>query len=286
MAKQNSILSQTVFPQIESAGTLSEAPRRHLEGTFEEERKDTDGENRTTVLEKGKLILFPVPIGADDINVSLPTANLDLLSSCRTFIVEELRTARRFLKKAGYPYAIDDTQFFELNEHTTHKEIGCYLDAIERGENVGLLSEAGLPCVADPGAMITRIAQRRGIEIVPLVGPSSLMLALMASGFNGQSFAFVGYLPVDKNKRNTTIHRLEERLHREHQTQIFIEAPYRNNQMLEALCTALQPETLICVACDLTLPTQQIRSLPAARWKKERMGWNLHKRNTVFLIGE
>ena len=234
---------------------------------------------------KGRLILFPVPIGAEDINYSLPSANRELLASCRTFIVEELRTARRFLKKAGYPYPIDDTVFFELNEHTTHGEIDGYLDAIERGENIGLLSEAGLPCVADPGAMITRVAQRRDIEVVPLIGPSSLMLALMASGFNGQSFAFVGYLPVDKNKRASEIRRLEERVRREHQTQIFIEAPYRNNQMLEALCITLSPQTMVCVACDLTQPTQQIRSLTAAAWRKEREKWNLHKRNTVFLIG-
>ncbi|MBR5092012.1 MAG: SAM-dependent methyltransferase [Bacteroidales bacterium] len=235
---------------------------------------------------KGKLILFPVPIGAEEIASSLPAQNIEWLASCRTFIVEELRTARRFLKKAGYPYAIDDTTFHVLNEHTTHEEIGNYLDAIEKSENIGLLSEAGLPCVADPGAMITRVAQRRGIEIVPLVGPSSLMLALMASGFNGQNFAFNGYLPVDKSKRAAAIRHLEERLHREHQTQLFIEAPYRNNQMLEALSTALQPNTMICVACDLTLPTQYIRSLTAAKWQKERTKVDLHKRNTVFLIGE
>lgn len=235
---------------------------------------------------KGRLILFPVPIGADDIGISLPANNMELLATCRTFIVEELRSARRFLKKAGYPHAIDDTVFLKLNEHTSQEDIVGHLDAIERGENIGLLSEAGLPCVADPGAMITRVAQRRGIEVVPLVGPSSLMLALMASGFNGQSFAFAGYLPVDKSKRAAAIRHLEERLHREHQTQIFIEAPYRNNQMLEALCTVLQPQTMICVACDLTMPTQQIRSLSAAKWQKEREKWNLHKRNTVFLIGE
>ena len=235
---------------------------------------------------KGRLILFPVPIGADDIGISLPANNMELLATCRTFIVEELRSARRFLKRAGYPYPIDNTVFLELNEHTSQEDIVGHLDAIERGENIGLLSEAGLPCVADPGAMITRVAQRRGIEVVPLVGPSSLMLALMASGFNGQSFAFAGYLPVDKSKRAAAIRHLEERLHREHQTQIFIEAPYRNNQMLEALSTVLQADTLVCVACDLTLPTQYIRTMPAAKWKKEREKTDLHKRNTVFLIGE
>jgi 16S rRNA (cytidine1402-2'-O)-methyltransferase len=217
---------------------------------------------------------------------SLPKHNLELLATCRTFIVEELRTARRFLKKAGYPHPIDNTVFHVLNEHTTHEEIGGYLDAIERGDNIGLLSEAGLPCVADPGAMITKVAQRRGIEIVPLIGPSSLMLSLMASGFNGQSFAFVGYLPVDKGKRAAAIRHLEERVHREHQTQIFIEAPYRNNQMLESLASTLNPQTMVCMACDLTLPTQYIRSLTAAKWQKERTKVDLHKRNTVFLIGE
>ena len=235
---------------------------------------------------QGKLILFPVPIGADDINMSLPTADIEMLGRCHTFIVEEVRTARRFLKRAGYSYPIDETVFLELNEHTSHEDIAGYLDAIDRGEDIGLLSEAGLPCVADPGAMITRVAQRRGIEVVPLVGPSSLMLALMASGLNGQHFAFAGYLPVDKARRAAALRHLEERAHREHQTQIFIEAPYRNNQMLEALAATLHPDTMVCVACDLTLPTQYIRTHTASQWKKERDKVDLHKRNTVFLIGE
>lgn len=248
-------------------------------------------------MRKGKLILFPVPIGdygqkgtgtdtADEMALSLPQGNMELLATCRTFIVEELRSARRFLKRAGYPYPIDDTVFLELNEHTTHDAVCHHLDAIERGENIGLLSEAGLPCVADPGAMITRIAQRRGIEVVPLVGPSSLMLALMASGLNGQQFAFKGYLPVDRSARAATLRRIEEHVHHTHETQIFIEAPYRNNQMLEALSTVLQADTLVCVACDLTLPTQYIRTLPSSKWKAERGKIDLHKRNTVFLIGE
>lgn len=231
------------------------------------------------------LILFPVPIGAEDINVSLPSANLDLLNTCHTFIVEELRTARRFLKKVGYEHAIDDTTFFVLNEHTSEVDTAHYLDAALKGENVGLLSEAGLPCVADPGMMVTRQAQRLGVEIMPLVGPSSLMLALMASGLNGQSFAFNGYLPVDKHERMQAVRKLEARSLKEHQTQLFIEAPYRNNQMLESLSQALMPDTRICVACDITLPTQYIRTFTARQWQKEREKINLHKRNTVFLIG-
>ncbi|MCR5423804.1 MAG: SAM-dependent methyltransferase [Bacteroidales bacterium] len=233
----------------------------------------------------GKLILFPVPIGAEDYDVSLPQINKSLINTCHTFIVEELRTARRFLKAAGYTSAIDDTTFFLLNEHTTEQETAHYLDALDRGENVGLLSEAGLPCVADPGVMVTRQAQRRGYEIVPLVGPSSLMLALMASGLDGQHFAFNGYLPVDKRERTAAIRSIEMRALKEGQTQIFIEAPYRNNQMLEALCDTCHDDTCICVATDITMPTQMVRTLTVRQWRIERSKVNLHKRNTVFLLG-
>ncbi|MBR1644136.1 MAG: SAM-dependent methyltransferase [Bacteroidales bacterium] len=233
----------------------------------------------------GKLILFPVPIGHDTMSLALPPANATLLASCHTFVVEELRTARRFLKQAGYPHPIDDTTFYVLNEHTAESETTHYLDPIERGENVGLLSEAGLPCVADPGMVLTRAAQQRGFEVVPLVGPSSLMLALMGSGLNGQHFSFVGYLPVDRRERAATLRQLEVHARRQQETQIFIEAPYRNNQMLEALSTVCAPDTMICVACDLTLPTQYIRTYSAQRWRTERAHIDLHKRNTVFLLG-
>ncbi len=233
----------------------------------------------------GRLILFPVPIGAEDVEASLPAYNLQLLNGCHTFIVEELRTARRFLKHVGYQQSIDETTFHILNEHTEPAEIGYYLDPIDKGEDVGLLSEAGLPCVADPGALVTRMAQSKCVEIVPLVGPSSLMLALMASGLNGQQFAFLGYLPVDRHQRAAAIRSIEQTAIRTGQTQIFIEAPYRNNQMLEALSDTCHPETLICVACDLTLASQTVRTLTAAQWRKQRQNINLHKRNTVFLVG-
>lgn len=233
---------------------------------------------------QGCLILFPVHIGCDDLSHSIPSYNSELLYGCHTFIVEELRTARRFLKHAGYPHSIDDTTFYLLNEHTSQKDIDTYLDAISRGEDVGLLSEAGLPCVADPGRLITAMAQRKNIEIIPLVGPSSLMLALMASGFNGQNFAFNGYLPIDRHDRIVAIKNLETKVHKEHQTQIFIEAPYRNNQMLATLAETLRPDTQICVAADLTLPTQYIVTKPARHWRTNPP--NIHKRNTVFLIGE
>lgn len=235
---------------------------------------------------RGKLILFPVPIGAEEVGMSLPAANVELLNSCRIFIVEELRSARRFLKRVGYIHAIEDVEFFVLNEHTAPEAVEQYLDGIETGDNVGLFSEAGLPCVADPGAMAVRVAQQRGVEVVPLVGPSSLMLALMASGLGGQSFAFVGYLPVERVLRVQALHRLENRVLHEHQTQLFIEAPYRNDQLLDAIIATLRPTTRLCVACDITLPTQQIRMETIAWWKTERQQWHLHKRNTVFLIGE
>lgn len=228
------------------------------------------------------LILFPVPIGADDVDISLPPYNKAMLNTCHHFIVEELRTARRNLKRMGYEHPIDDTQFYELNEHTSELEIDHYLDPIAQGCNIGLMSEAGLPCVADPGALITRMAQRRGIPIVPLVGPSSIMMGLMASGFNGQNFAFIGYLPIDKAKRQSTLKTLEQRIYREHQTQILIEAPYRNNQLLAELAATLQPTTLICVACDISLPSQYIVARPARQWIADVP--NLHKRNTVFLL--
>ncbi|MBP5547806.1 MAG: SAM-dependent methyltransferase [Bacteroidales bacterium] len=231
------------------------------------------------------LILFPVPIGADDISVSLPPYNFELLCGCRTFIVEEIRTARRFLKHAGYPHDINDVIFHVLNEHTSEQEIVHYLDVAEMGENIGLLSEAGLPCIADPGALVTRLAQSKRIEVVPLVGPSSLMLALMASGLNGQHFEFHGYLPVDRSQRASAIRALESSALKTGKTQIFIEAPYRNNQMLQSLVETCHPNTMICVACDLTLPTQTIRTLSSAQWQRQREAMNLHKRNTVFLIG-
>ena len=232
-------------------------------------------------MSKGKLILFPVTIGGS-LEMSLPAGNRNLMDSCHTFIVEEVRTARRFLKSVGYPHPIDDTVFLELNEHTDPRTIGDYLNPVERGENIGLLSEAGLPCIADPGALVTQMAQQKGIAVVPLVGPSSLMMTLMASGLNGQNFAFAGYLPVERTKRERTIKMLEARSFKERQTQIFIEAPYRNNQMMQSLVSVCHDETLVCVGCDIMLPTQYIRTLTAAQWRKNMP--ELHKRNTVFAI--
>ncbi|MBQ6046994.1 MAG: SAM-dependent methyltransferase [Bacteroidales bacterium] len=231
----------------------------------------------------GRLILFPVPIGGT-LAASLPEGNAELLANCHTFIVEEVRTARRFLSSAGYPFPIPSVAFFTLNEHTRPEEITHYLDSIFEGEDIGLLSEAGLPCVADPGSLVTAAAQRLGIEIVPLVGPSSLMLALMASGFNGQNFCFLGYLPVDKAQRRQAVLSLEQRAWRDNQTQLFIEAPYRNNALLQALLETLRHDTLLCVATDIMLPSQSIVTRSVAQWRRNPI--DINKRNTVFLISK
>lgn len=229
-----------------------------------------------------KLILFPVPIGEDTVDACIPPFNREMLNTCHHFIVEDLRTARRNLKRMGYTGEIDSTIFYELNEHTPETEITTYLDPIAEGFNVGLMSEAGLPCIADPGSLITSMAHRQGIEILPLVGPSSIFLALMASGFNGQNFAFNGYPPVGANKLGAILKTIETRIYRDSQTQIFIEAPYRNDKLLAFLASKLMPTTRICVACDLTLPTQFIRTRMARLWLTDPP--QLHKRPAIFLL--
>ncbi len=228
------------------------------------------------------LYLFPTPIADNDLKYSIPEVNLELLNHCDCFIVEDLRSARRFLKKAGYKKDFEEVEFFILNEHTKVEEIEDYLDPIKNGKNIGLMSEAGLPCIADPGQMVVSMAQSKGIKIVPLVGASSLMMALMASGFNGQNFAFVGYLPVDKTLRARKIKELEAIAIKTNQTQIFIEAPYRNNQMLESLTQNLNPDTSICIGVDISMSSEQIITKTANGWKKTKI--DLNKRNTVFLI--
>lgn len=236
---------------------------------------------------RGKLILFPVSIGAE-IEASLPAYNQAWLNRCHIFIVEEVRTARRNLIKMGYQHPMDEVTFLELNEHTREEEMADYLDPIEQGEHIGLMSEAGMPCIADPGSLITRKAQLLGIEMVPLVGPSSLLLALMGSGFNGQNFAFAGYLPIDAAERQSRLRTMEQRIYKESQTQIIIEAPYRNDKLLKELSSKLQPTTLICVACDIMLPTQYLRTLPARQWgvllDDADKPLSFHKRPAIFLL--
>ena len=228
------------------------------------------------------MILIPCTLGDVFPEVVLPISVTEQLNTCDVFIVENLRSARRFLKKAGLIKAIDDLQFFEINKRTNIQEIPSFLKGIEEGKNVGILSEAGCPGVADPGAEVVKTAHQKNIEVVPLVGPSSILLALMASGMNGQNFSFIGYLPKEKSERRRKIQELEKHSQYQNQTQIFIETPFRNNHLLEDLGEFCSGNTEIVVACDLTLPSQYIKRLRASEWRKEKV--NLHKRPAIFLL--
>ena len=234
--------------------------------------------------EKGKLYLIPNTLGDTPLSKILPQGNLDTIMTIKDFIVEDLKNARRFLSKAGWRGQIESLNFFVLNEHSRTKEIQNYLRTAEKGKNIGLLSDAGSPCVADPGADIVAMAHRKGIQVIPLVGPSSILLSLMASGFNGQNFAFLGYLPRDRGPREKTIREIEKKAYSLNQTQMFIEAPYRNNHMLESLIKTCDPTTKICVARDITLDEEIIISQTVAEWKKQKNLPELHKRNTIFLL--
>lgn len=230
----------------------------------------------------GIVYLFPVNLAESPLEQVLPSYNSVLIHAIRHFIVEDVRTARRFLKQVNKEFDIDGCTFYTLNQHTTPEALSDYLQVVLNGENIGLLSEAGCPAIADPGADIVRIAQEKGIKVVPLVGPSSILLALMGSGFNGQRFAFEGYLPVEKDERIRTIKRLETRSYSEDTTEIFIETPYRNARMLEDLVGTLRPQTRICVALDLTGPSEFIRTLRVSEWKKSLP--LLPKTPCIFLI--
>ena len=232
----------------------------------------------------GCLYLIPTPLGDYPPGEVLTPSVLETICHLDTFIVEELRSARRFLSAAGLKGHIQDLRLAELNEHTTPSEVEDLLPLFE-GRDVGLLSEAGLPAVADPGALAVELCHRHGIKVCPLVGPSSLMLALMASGLNGQSFAFCGYLPAKTEERRSAIRTIEKTSRAMNQTQIFIETPYRSDAMLTDLALTLAPATRICIAADLTMPSQTIFTMSATDWKKHiAEGFTIGKRPCVFLI--
>ncbi len=233
-------------------------------------------------MSKGKLYLIPTPLGEGDPARVLPASVLEVIPTLDCFVVEELRTARRFLSAAGLKGHIDGLEFHELNEHTRPQEVEAFAKLFEEGRCVGLLSEAGLPAVADPGALLVALCHRHGIEVVPLVGPSSLMLALMASGLNGQSFAFVGYIPAKTEERRSAIKTLEKRSAAARQTQILIETPYRNDSLLADLLACLNGHTRVCVAANLTCPDQFIQTRTVAEWKSNPI--TIGKRPCVFLI--
>ena len=231
---------------------------------------------------KGKLYLIPSPLGDYDPAEVIPAPTLDLLQHTSCFVVEEVRTARRYLSRAGLKGHIQELEFHELNEHTTAEEVEKFAALFDDGRDVGLISEAGLPAVADPGAALVALCHRRGIEVVPQVGPSSLMLALMASGLNGQSFTFCGYLPAKTEERRNAIKSIEKVSQSKRQTQIFIETPYRNDAMFSDLLQSCRPSTKICIAANITMPDEYIRTKTVAEWKKENP--IIGKRPCVFLI--
>ena len=231
---------------------------------------------------KGRLYLIPSPLGDNDPAEVIPAPTLALLQGIRCYVVEEVRTARRYLSRAGLKGRIAELEFHELNEHTTQQEVEALAGLFDDGRDVGLISEAWLPAVADPGAALVALCHRRGITVVPQVGPSSLMLALMASGLNGQSFAFCGYLPAKAEERRSALKAVEKVSQAQRQTQIVIETPYRNDSFFADMLQALKPSTRICVAADITLPDAYIRTHTAAEWKKENL--IIGKRPCVFLI--
>jgi 16S rRNA (cytidine1402-2'-O)-methyltransferase len=230
----------------------------------------------------GKLYLIPTPLGEGNPADVLPATVLELLPTLPCFVVEEVRTARRFLSQAGLKGHIEGLEFHQLNEHTPQAQVEEYLQLFNGGRSVGLLSEAGLPAVADPGSLLVALCHRHGIEVVPLVGPSSLMLALMSSGLNGQSFAFVGYIPAKADERRSALKALEKRSAAARQTQILIETPYRNDALLADMLQCLGPGTRLCIAANLTCPDAFIRTRTVAQWKAAPV--SIGKRPCVFLL--
>jgi 16S rRNA (cytidine1402-2'-O)-methyltransferase len=232
------------------------------------------------------LYLIPCPI-SDDTAVAdvTPVSNQAIINSLDYFIVENTRSARRFLSKSGYARAIDDATFVELNEHTTSPtEIAKMIEPLKAGRSAGVISEAGVPAVADPGQAVVELCHKHNIRVVPLVGPSSILMAVMASGLSGQSFAFNGYLPIKEPERSKTIKRLESRARAEHQSQLFIEAPYRNVKLLEQMLKTLNPDTRLCIACDITSQSEFIRTQSVAQWQKSSLP-DIQKRPAIFIIG-
>ena len=228
------------------------------------------------------LYLIPTTLGETDLDRILPAYNNEIVNRLDFFIVEDVRTARRFHKKINPATDIDSKTFYVLNQHTRPEEISGFLKPLSEGREVGVISEAGCPAIADPGADVVAIAQEKGFKVVPLVGPSSILLALMASGFNGQSFAFNGYLPVQLADRTKAIKRLENRAHNEKQSQIFIETPYRNMKMLQDIISVCQPSTRLCIAADITLETEFIHTKTVNDWKKQLP--DLNKRPCIFIL--
>ena len=228
------------------------------------------------------LYLLPVTLGDTPIGKVLPEYNKEVIAGIRHFIVEDVRSARRFLRAVDPQFDIDGSQFFELNKHTSPQDIAGYLRPLCDGRSMGVISEAGCPAVADPGADVVAIAQRKGLKVVPLVGPSSIILSVMASGFNGQSFAFNGYLPIKPDERVKKLRQLEQRIYNEDQTQLFIETPYRNGKMIEDILKNCRPQTKLCIAADITCEGEFVRTRTVKDWQGKVP--DLSKIPCIFLL--
>lgn len=229
------------------------------------------------------LYLIPVTLGDTTIESVLPAYNKEVILAIRHFIVEDVRSARRFLKKVDKDIDIDSLTFYPLNKHTSPEDISGYLKPLLAGASMGIISEAGCPAIADPGADVVAIAQRKSLKVVPLVGPSSILLAIMGSGFNGQSFAFHGYLPIEPADRLKKLKLLEQRVYSEHQTQLFIETPYRNHKMLEDILNNCRPQTKLCIAANLTTEGELIKTKTVKEWKSGKLP-ELAKIPCIFLL--
>lgn len=228
------------------------------------------------------LYLIPSTMSDAPVGNVLPPLNISIVREIKHYVVENVRTARRFLKRCDPSIDIDGITFTTLDEHTDIADVPAMLAPIAEGYPVGVISEAGCPAVADPGADLVAVAQQRGVTVIPLVGPSSILMALMGSGFNGQSFTFNGYLPHDQRQRGEKLHEMERLIRSRHQTQIFIETPYRNNRLIAELCSTLPGGLKLCVASDITGPRQEIITLPLEKWAKR--AYNYDKVPTIFLL--
>lgn len=229
------------------------------------------------------LYLIPVTLGDTPVSQVLPDYNREIILQIKYFIVEDVRSARRFLKKVDKSINIDSLTFFSIGKHASPDDYVSYLKPLEQGFSMGVISEAGCPAVADPGADVVAIAQRKGLRVIPLVGPSSIILSVMASGFNGQSFAFNGYLPIDAAERARKIRMLEQRVYAEHQTQIFIETPYRNAKLFAEILQVCRPQTKLCIAAGITCADEYIRTYSVQDWKRKTLP-DISKIPAIFLI--
>lgn len=234
-------------------------------------------------MKKGNLFLIPNTLGDTQTAYSLPRSILEAVEKCDEFIVENERSARRFIKKLGSSKNLDTLVLYSIGKHSSEQDYPSYLNNIHSGKNIGVISESGCPAIADPGAKIVQIAHEQNIRVIPLIGPSSILLALIASGFNGQNFAFNGYLPKEGNLKMKKIKLLEKQARQHNQTQIFIETPFRNQKLLDDLIKYCLPNTMLCIATDITLDTERIKTKSIHEWSKNIP--NLNKKNTVFVIG-